>query len=47
MSLGQGATCMYWSDMMKLKLINRCSGLRGFQERKDGQMERAEDIITG
>ena len=38
---GQGATWMHWSDMMELKLMNGCSGLRG------GVGRRGVDIITG
>lgn len=38
---GQGATWMYWSDVMELKLINGCSGLGGIQKSREGQMERA------
>lgn len=41
---GHGATWMYWSDMMELKLINGCSGLEGIQKRRAGQMEGAEWI---
>lgn len=45
---GQGATWMYWSDMMELKLINGCcmsGGDTGEERWSDGRS--GVDVITG